>query len=559
MKLISFLLRYTRGTMFVTVLVGIASGLCSVALVAMITSRLSLGGSQGEMSLAKYAALVFAVLVTNLVSRSLLTHISQSAILDMRMNLCRKVLGAPLRHLEETGAHRVMGALTDDIATIANALLDVPNFCINFTITLGCVIYLGWLAAWLFPALVCFLVLVVISVKLLQRRAMKDVKAAREDWDTLVGCFNALTDGAKEMKMHHARREAFLSEVLQPAADDYRKHSVKGRRLQGVTASWVQVLYFIFIGVALLMLPGSGGGQGHILVGYTLTLLYMRAPMSVVMDIIPSFMRANLAMTKVEQLGVKLTAGGSEQWWATRHGASPQLEWTKLELDGVTHAYRREREERDFVLGPLNLSFEPGELVFIAGGNGSGKTTLAKLLTGLYAPEGGEIRMNGVPVTDRNRDFFRQHFSVVFSVPYLFKKLLGLTRVDLDERARGYIRQLHLDHKIEVRDGRLSTTNLSQGQRKRLALLTAYLEDRPIYVFDEWAADQDPVFKEIFYLELLFELKARGKTVVVISHDDRYYHLADRIIKLENGHIQSEEIPGAPDTTPERFAELQLN
>lgn len=551
-------MRYARGTMLLTVIVGIAGGSCSVGLVTLITSRLSLaGGSTGAMNFWYFTGLVLAVLVTNLLSRSLLTHISQSAILDMRMNLCRQVIGAPLRYLEETGSHRVLSALTEDITTIAGALLDVPNFCINFTITLGCVIYLGWLAPWLLPGLVGFLVLVILSIKLLQRRSMKDVRAAREDWDTLVGCFNALTEGAKELKMHQSRREAFLSEVLHPAALDYRRHSVAGRRMMGITASWVQVLYFIFIGCALYLLPGTQGGESEILIGYTLTLLYLRAPMGVVMDIAPSFMRANVAITKVEQLGIKLAAASSESWWTARQNSSPRLEWSVLEMDAVTHTYKQERDERDFVLGPINLTIKPGELVFIAGGNGSGKTTLAKLLTGLYAPESGEMRMNGVAVTDNNRDFFRQHFSVVFSVPYLFQRLLGLTRVNVDEQARAYIQQLHLDHKIEVENGVLSTTDLSQGQRKRLALLTAYLEDRPIYVFDEWAADQDPIFKDVFYLKLLSELKAEGKTVLIISHDDRYYHVADRIIKLENGRIQSDERGNSVEAFASR-TELQL-
>lgn len=562
MKLFTFLLKHTRWIMVLTVLVGVLGGLCSVALVALITSKLSAGTE--TINYLRFAGLVVAVLATNLLSRSLLTHISQTAILEMRVNLCRKVLGAPLRHLEEISLHRVIGALTEDIGTIANALLDVPNFCINLTITLGCVIYLGWLSVTLLPALVIFLVMVVVSVKLIQRKALKYTKAAREDWDTLIGCFNALTDGAKELKMHHARREAFLSDVLHPAARSYREHSVTGRRLQGAAASWVQVLYFVFIGAALYMLPGATGHQSTILIGYTLTLLYLRAPLGIIMEIIPSFMRANVAMSKVEQLGVRLTEANTEEWWAARHDATKKLEWNKLELSGVTHTYRREQEDRNFILGPIDLTFQPGELVFIAGGNGSGKTTLAKLLAGLYIPENGEVRMNDVTVSDKNRDFYRQHFSVVFSVPYLFQKLLGLTRVDLDEQAETYVKKLHLDHKIEVKDGGLSTTNLSQGQRKRLALLTAYLEDRPIYLFDEWAADQDPSFKEIFYLELLFELKARGKAVIVISHDDRYYHLADRIIKLENGQIQSDEAQNQTGETQllpefvESYSELQL-
>jgi putative pyoverdin transport system ATP-binding/permease protein len=146
--------------------------------------------------------------------------------------------------------------------------------------------------------------------------------------------------------------------------------------------------------------------------------------------------------------------------------------------------------------------------------------------------------MNGTTITPENRERYRQNFSAVFSDFYLFDRLLGLDRSDFDPQTQDYVVRLQLDHKVQVQDGVLSTTALSQGQRKRLALLTAYLEDRPIYVFDEWASDQDPVFKEIFYSQLLPELKHRGKTVLVISHDDRYFDCADRIVKLDYGKVE---------------------
>jgi len=149
--------------------------------------------------------------------------------------------------------------------------------------------------------------------------------------------------------------------------------------------------------------------------------------------------------------------------------------------------------------------------------------------------------LNGEAVADDGRERYRQHFAAVFSEFYLFDRLLGVETADVDARARAYLSALHLTHKVKVTDGVLSTTELSRGQRKRLALLTAYLEDRPIYVFDEWAADQDPQFKEIFYRQLLPELKARGKTVLVISHDDRYFPVADRILRLEDGRLIADE------------------
>jgi putative ATP-binding cassette transporter len=218
--------------------------------------------------------------------------------------------------------------------------------------------------------------------------------------------------------------------------------------------------------------------------------------------------------------------------------AGPRRPWERIEFIGVTHTYFQEREERNFICGPIDLTLYPGELVFMMGGNGSGKTTFAKLVTGLYIPESGEIRIDGEVVTDRNREYYREHFSAVFSDFYLFTQLLGFDPRDVESRAQARLNRLQLDHKVEVDGGCFSTTELSQGQRKRLALLVAFLEDRPIYLFDEWAADQDPTFREVFYLELLPELKAMGKTVIVISHDDRYFHVADRLIKMDCGRIE---------------------
>jgi len=177
--------------------------------------------------------------------------------------------------------------------------------------------------------------------------------------------------------------------------------------------------------------------------------------------------------------------------------------------------------------------------VFVVGGNGSGKSTFVKVLTGLYPPQRGELLLDGAQVAEWNTEQYRETFSVVFSDFHLFERLLGLHGTALTANAERYLQLLQIEHKVTLRDRKYSTTDLSTGQRKRLALVTAYLEDRPVYVFDEWAADQDPEYKQIFYSKLLPDLRARGKAVVVITHDDRYFHLGDRVVKLEEGRIVS--------------------
>jgi ABC-type siderophore export system fused ATPase/permease subunit len=126
----------------------------------------------------------------------------------------------------------------------------------------------------------------------------------------------------------------------------------------------------------------------------------------------------------------------------------------------------------------------------------------------------------------------------VFGDFHLFSHVLDRSgHTPPDRQIEDWLRKLQLNSQVQVLQGVLSKLTLSTGQRKRLALLQCYAEDREICFFDEWAADQDVHFREHFYYELLPELKRRGKTLIVISHDDRYFHVADRIVKLEDGLV----------------------
>ena len=539
MDLITFLVRYSRTSVTLAVIAGIISGVSNAGLLALFNAALTNSGYTKATLVWSFVGLCLFLPATRFASEILLTRLAQGALFRLRMRLSRQILTAPLRHLEEVGSHRLLAALTDDVPTITNTLVLIPILCINIAITIGGLVYLGWLSWFVLLVVLGFMALGILTYQLPVIRALRYFRLAREDGDALYNHFQALTNGTKELKLHSRRRDAFLSQVLESTAASLQKRNVTGMTIFTAAASWGQILVFVVVGLILFGLPVVKQIDTQTLIGYTITLLYLMTPLQLIMNTAPALGRANVALKKVEDLGLLLAAQGTEDASVTE--LTSATNWQHLELAGVTHAYRREGEKESFTLGPIDMTLYPGELVFLVGGNGSGKTTLAKLLTGLYVPEAGEVCFNGRPITDDNREYYRQHFSMVFSDFYLFESLLGLDTPKLDEQARDYLSQLKLDDKVEIKDGVLSTTDLSQGQRKRLALLTAYLEDRPIYVFDEWAADQDPLFKEIFYHQLLPELKAKGKSVLVISHDDRYYDVADRVIKLEYGKVDYDE------------------
>ena len=536
MKMLAFFFKYSRKIMWLSVAAGVVSGACNAFLLAVINNVVKTNGSTA-MLLWGFANLCVLLPTARFSSEFLLNRLGQEAMYKLRLQLCRQILAAPLRHLEQIGAPRLLAALTDDVPTITGAILLFPLLCVNSAVAIGCLLYMGVLSPLLLAIVLAFLVIGIVTYQIPIIRVQKLFALARKDADALQGHFRALTQGTKELKIHGSRRNAFLSEGLEKTSGSLQQHNLEGQNLYSAASSWGQTLVFVVVGLILFMMPLFHNLSNTMMMAYALTLLYLMTPLQMVMNSLPQLSRANVALKKTEELGFNLSKQESEEM--TERSLSPS-QWKELELRSVTHSYHREGESEVFVLGPIDLSFHPGELVFIVGGNGSGKTTLVKLLTGLYMPEEGQIVLDGQPISNTNKEFYRQHFSTVFSDFYLFDQMLGIVNPQLDDQAQEYLAQLKLSHKVQIVDGKLSTTDLSQGQRKRLALLTAYLEDRLIYVFDEWAADQDPQFKAVFYLHLLPELKAKGKTVFVISHDDRYYYIADRVIKLEDGKVASD-------------------
>ncbi len=543
LSLIKFLLRnskdlaYSHSTIALVFVTGILGGASSIALITLINAVLVHGRT--PLYLWGFLALCLLLPISRFASEAMLIRLSQRTSLEIRMLLSHRIVAAPLRTLEELGGPRLMAVLTDDIMTISNVLTGLPAACMNLVIVLGCLAYIGWLSPLGLLVVVAFLAIGTVIYRSLTMAGIRLLRLARHDQDALFVHFRALTQGNKELKLSAARREAFLTGCLQPTAQSFSEHNRAGLTAYTAAAAWGQALLFLLIALLMFQAPSWGVLRGGDVVVFVLTTLYMMTPLTSVLGILPTLSRANIAVQRVEgiceTLAPRPLADGGRALAAAASGiAGP------VDLVDIRHAYRRERDNSSFVLGPITLTFRPGEIVFLTGGNGSGKTTLAKLLIGLYTPETGEIRLAGKPIGPAELNEYRENFGVVFADYYLFDSLLGVDGTEVDDRARQYLVTLQLDHKVQVADGAFSTLDLSQGQRRRLALLAAYLDDRPFYVFDEWAADQDPQFKDVFYLELVPELKRRGKTVLVISHDDRYYHVADRVIKLEDGRVVSQ-------------------
>jgi putative pyoverdin transport system ATP-binding/permease protein len=536
MSLITFLLRSSWKMLTIATITGFLSGICSAGVIAMINVFLQRWGQPIDFALVSgFIGLTLLALVGGVISQIALIRLAQSAVFNLRMQLGRQILASELAFLDKTGAAKLWGILTDDVLMVSNAVWILPFICIDFAMVLGGLVYILWLS-WPVLLFVCTLILGFLGIyKQVLRQAKRELKAAREEQDHLFKHFRSLTDGTKELKLNAKRREAFLEDDFRTAAAAFKHHQVAGLTWFSLIDNFGKFAFFFAFGVLLFILPNFLQISSSTLSGYLLTFIFLSKPLESLIARLPNLNQCSISLERIKSLNLSLI----EKTEALSEIGSPiNHHWQSLELQTLQHSYPNERDDSHFTLGPIDLSFRPGELIFIVGGNGSGKSTLAKILTGLYIPENGKLRFDGEVIDDGNREWYRQHFSAIFAEFYLFDRLLGLDTEVLAPKIQAYLQKLKIEHKVKLEGDRFSTTALSTGQRKRLALLTSWLEDRPIYLFDEWAADQDPGFRELFYTEFLPELRSRSKTVFVISHDDHYFHVADRVIKLEYGQLE---------------------
>ncbi|MET0342254.1 MAG: cyclic peptide export ABC transporter, partial [Polyangiales bacterium] len=541
------ILRPVRRRLALAVAASLGSGVASMLLIALINRALSVPSAElVEVGLG-FAACSVASLVARWVAEDAFARVGQDSLRVLRERLALRVSAAPLPALEREGAARLNAALGEDIHTIAHFLTVLPGMLMHAAMLLGCFVYLGVLSLRVLAFVAAFVVVGSYAYLRAERWSLQLMRRARAAEDRMFEHFRGLFGGAKELRLHAGRRRAFGAELAR-GIGEVRTLKLGGLRISVAASSTGSFLFFVVIGSVLFVLSAPLGLEREVVSGYALVFLYMMLPLESLLGAVPNFQLMQVASEHLAALLERLP----EERAVVDDASDDVRTHARIALCGVTHSYRRDQEEGVFEVGPIDLELTPGSITFLVGGNGSGKTTLAKVLVGLYPPERGMLMRDGAPVGEAELAAYRGCFSAIFSDFHLFDTTYGIDPARVARLAPDILRTLQLEHKVEIRDGRFSTLALSQGQRKRLALAAAWLEDRPVYVFDEWAADQDPAYKDTFYRVLLPALKARGKAVFVITHDDHYFGLADRVLKLESGRLRA--LHAAGEVRPHRDA-----
>ena len=575
MKFIKFFWDISWLNILIATMTGLISGGGNATVISLINQAVREASIPN--ALLYFAGLALLTIVTSMISQFMLINLSQNAIYQLRLRLSENILSSPLHHLEKLGENRLLATLTDDVRVLSHAVSAIPSLCIDLATVIGCLVYLAWISNVIFALTIATSSLAIWCVQTRLDKAQRLFSVARAEEDNLFKHFQAITRGTKELKLHRLRRAEFFSQNLQGSAAKLRQKNQTAMYSFAIANGVGQFAQLSSLALILFILPWFLHIPIPMLSTYVLTTTYLSLPLQNLLRRLPDLLQGNVALQKIDLMKLSLTTQ-TEIETPINFYSIRQASELKLELDRVTYLYRPgddeqsflsypnnlslppkhghppeqrhqladiqrpAQDEKGFLLGPISLFLQSGQVTYIVGGNGSGKSTLAKLITGLYLPKTGSIYLDGILITDESQEWYRQHFSAIFSDFYLFDTYLGLNHSGLDLEVESYLKQLQLNHKVQVKNGVLSTTNLSQGQRKRLALLTAYLEDRPIYLFDEWASDQEPLFRDLFYKQILVKLKERGKIVIVITHDDRYFHLANQIVKLDYGKVENGNI-----------------
>jgi putative ATP-binding cassette transporter len=496
-----------------------------------------------------FAGVCLFILVARTTSQVILARVSMDVTTDLRTTMYRRIASAPVSDLERIGMAKLVASITADVPVIIAGARLLPDLLTNAVTLVGMLGFLLYLNADVFWFVMKCIGLGIVTYQIPMLAGRRYLTRARRRLDDLHESIRGLVHGAKELKLNHDKREDYFRHVLAENESNVCEAGKTGHTIMRVAMNYGSLITFFVIGAVSFVFVNHHAIARQELNGVIMALLYVTGPVGALLNFIPQFTTAQIALKKVNQLFGELPRESVRQEGPARR------DWSVMRFRGVRYRYPSRNGETGFSVGPLDLEIRKGEITFIVGGNGSGKSTLSKLVTLHYHASEGSIHFDGQAVDDDTMAGYRRGIASIYSDYYLFDRALGIGGRDVQGFVDQCLRDLGLDQKVSFSEGRFSTLALSDGQKRRLALVVAFLEDAELYLFDEWAADQDPSFKIVFYTKILPTLKAAGKAVVAITHDDRYFHLADRLVVMNEGRIERIETP-AVRCVPEAIAAL---
>ncbi|EAI9374296.1 multidrug ABC transporter permease/ATP-binding protein [Campylobacter coli] len=472
-----------------------------------------------------FIALLIVFFLSSTIVELGLSVFGQNFIFKMQRRVVKQILDTPLLKVAKVGKARILASLGSDVRNISFGLLRLPDFLQSSILILCTSVYLCYLSPQIFTLCAIWIIVVFTINNFLMMKVYAYFRKARENDDALQNNYQNILDGHKELLINRYRAKLYYEDEFESNARSKKKNSTLGNLFNNLSSNFTNVALLALVGVEFYLALEFKWASVAEATTIALSILFLRTPLVSMIGSFPTLLLAKIALDKIAKLELD---DYKEHFEKTNF----IKDWRQISFKNTSFSY-----DDNFHLNPVNLDLKKGELIFLIGKNGSGKSTFCMLLTGLFKPSEGEIFVDDMKIDDDNLDVYRSLVSAVFSDFHLFTKTLAKEKFADEEKIASWLEFLELKGKTRVEDHELVLTKLSTGQKKRLAMLIALLEERDILVLDEWAADQDPVFRRFFYKKLLPLLKEQGKTIFAITHDDVYFDMADRILLAQNGQI----------------------
>lgn len=472
-----------------------------------------------------FIALLVVFFLSSTIVELGLSVFGQNFIFKMQRRVVKQILDTPLLKVAKVGKARILASLGSDVRNISFGLLRLPDFLQSSILILCTSAYLCYLSPQIFTLCAIWIIVVFTINNFLMMKVYAYFRKARENDDALQNNYQNILDGHKELLINRYRAKLYYEDEFESNARSKKKNSTLGNLFNNLSSNFTNVALLALVGVEFYLALEFKWASVAEATTIALSILFLRTPLVSMIGSFPTLLLAKIALDKIAKLELD---DYKEHFEKTNF----IKDWGQISFKNTSFSY-----DDNFHLNPVNLDLKKGELIFLIGKNGSGKSTFCMLLTGLFKPSEGEIFVDDMKIDDDNLDIYRSLVSAVFSDFHLFTKTLAKEKFADEEKIASWLEFLELKGKTRVEDHELVLTKLSTGQKKRLAMLIALLEERDILVLDEWAADQDPVFRRFFYKKLLPLLKEQGKTIFAITHDDAYFDSADRIFLAEGGNI----------------------
>ncbi len=528
-----------------TILSAISAGLSlfMMSIIAQVVGEMGADDYVPAYSFLTFTGVLVVVIAFGVMSQWIMLKMSTSVVYKVQKIILERILGTSYQTIEKHGNHKIMAAMKDDVGAIAGGITMLPGFTFSAVTVILCLGYMIYTAWQLFLLVVLVIGAILILTEVAMAYSLKKQEALREDYDAFFSNLNALANGGKDLHVNQNRKRHFYGRIMVPLFKSMRDKTIKASAaFIGLESSVNSLILFLVGSIIFMSLAFFPDFDRTVVVTFTIAIMYMVEPLTSVLEVGDEINGIRVSLKKITSLELV----EPEEFLASKDKILKSHDnWDEIRLKDATftHDSKEEYDNYQFKLGPISADFKAGEVTFITGGNGSGKSTIAKLLAGLYKLDSGDFYAGQHKVgvdSELSLEDFQNSISVIFADSYVFPEILndqGVTAEDII--IREHIERLRLTERIDAKDGKVTSTKLSTGQSKRLALLQSFMLDAHVCIYDEWAADQDPTFKEFFYNTILPELKNQGKIIIVISHDSQYFDTADKLLSLEDGNVIS--------------------